>query len=260
MIGALWSAATGMKAQQTNIDVTSNNLANVNTPGFKKGRAEFQDLMYLTAQEAGAPVNTGTTTPVGSQVGMGVREVAIARSFAQGDYQQTDNPYDLTIQGDGFFQVQLGDGSTAYTRDGSFKVDSNGALVTSQGYIVQPAITMPPNAQNVTITSEGIVTARVGDQTQQVGQLQLVSFMNPAGLSAHGQNLFKQTDASGVPQTFNPGQTGTATILQGSLENSNVRIVEEMVNLIVAQRAYEANSKAISTSDEMLGQANNLKR
>jgi flagellar basal-body rod protein FlgG len=249
-----------MNAQQTNIDVTSNNLANVNTVGFKKGRAEFQDLMYMTAAEAGAPVNTGTRTPVGSQVGMGVRSVAIARSFAQGDFQQTDNPYDLTIEGDGFFQVQMGDGSTAYTRDGSFKVDSNGQLVTSEGYIVQPGITVPQNGKNVSVTAEGIVTVNINGQNQQLGQIQLARFTNPEGLTAQGRNLYKPTEASGQPQTFAPGgPDGSSTVRQGSLEGSNVRVVEEMVNLIVAQRAYEANSKSISTADEMLGMANNIK-
>ncbi|HEY9856620.1 MAG TPA: flagellar basal-body rod protein FlgG [Stenomitos sp.] len=261
MLGALWSAATGMKAQQVNIDVTSNNLANVNTPGFKKSRAEFQDLIYHTAAEAGAPVNTGSRTPVGSQVGMGVRSVAIARSYAQGDFIQTENPYDIGIEGDGFFQVQLGDGTISYTRDGSFKVDANGTLVTTEGYILQPNINVPSNSRNVTVTPEGIVTASIDGQVQQLGQLQLVRFVNPAGLTSTGHNLFKPTDASGDPQTFTPGEAGSSTrLLAGSLEGSNVRIVEEMVNLIIAQRAYEANSKAISTSDEMLGQANSLKR
>lgn len=261
MLGALWSAATGMKAQQVNIDVTSNNLANVNTPGYKKGRAEFQDLMYLTAAQAGAPVNTGTKTPVGSQIGMGVRSVAIARSFAQGDYTQTDNPYDLTIEGAGFFQVQMGDGTTAYTRDGGFKVDSGGQLVTSEGYIIQPSITIPNNASNLTITPEGAVTVMIGEQLSEIGRIQLAQFVNPAGLNALGHNLFRQSDASGDAQIFSPGENGNTTkIRQGSLEGSNVRVVEEMVNLIVAQRAYEANSKSISTSDEMLSQANNMKR
>lgn len=261
MIGSLWSAATGMKAQQVNIDVTSNNLANVNTPGFKKSRAEFQDLIYRTAAEAGAPVNTGSRTPVGSQIGMGVRSVAIARSYAQGDFIQTENPFDIGIQGEGFFQVQQGDGTIAYTRDGSFKVDASGTLVTTEGYILQPNITVPSNAQQVNVTAEGIVTASINEQIQQLGQVQLVRFVNPAGLTATGRNLFKPTDASGDPQTFTPGEAGTnSRIMAGSLEGSNVRIVEEMVNLIIAQRAYEANSKAISTSDEMLSQANGLKR
>lgn len=261
MLGSLWSAATGMKAQQVNIDVTSNNLANVNTPGFKKSRAEFQDLIYRTAAEAGAPVNTGSRTPVGSQVGMGVRSVAVARSYAQGDFIQTENPYDLGIEGEGFFQVQLGDGTIAFTRDGSFKVDANGTLVTTEGYILQPNISVPSNARQVNVTPEGIVTASIDDQIQQLGQIQLVRFVNPAGLTSQGHNLFKPTDASGDPQSFTPGEAGShSRILGGALEGSNVRIVEEMVNLIVAQRAYEANSKAISTSDDMLGQANALKR
>ncbi|HEY9900111.1 MAG TPA: flagellar basal-body rod protein FlgG [Pantanalinema sp.] len=261
MLGSLWSAASGMKAQQVNIDVTSNNLANVNTPGFKKARAEFQDLMYRTASEAGAPVNNGTRTPIGSQIGMGVRAVGVARSFAQGDFLQTENPYDMTIEGEGFFQVQMGDGTVAYTRDGGFKVDSNGTLVTSEGFIVQPNISVPQGARQVTVTPEGVVTAMIGEQAQNLGQIQLVRFVNPAGLTAQGRNLFKPTEASGDPQTFAPGEAGAGTrVMQGALENSNVKVVEEMVNLIVAQRAYEANSKSISTADEMLGQANNLKR
>lgn len=264
MLGSLWSAATGMKAQQINIDVCSSNLANVNTPGFKKSRAEFQDLMYLTTREAGAPTNTGTRTPVGSQIGMGVRSVAIARVFSQGDFQQTDNPFDLNISGDGFFQVQLGDGTVAYTRDGGFKTDASGQLVTNEGYLVVPNITLPANAtaENMTITAEGRVTVKGGDGNQQeIGQIQLVRFLNPAGLSGMGHNLFRPTEASGEAQTFTPGEQGSNTRLQsGFLEGANVRVVEEMVNLIVAQRAYEANSKSISTSDEMLNTANQLKR
>jgi len=261
MLGSLWSAASGMKAQQINIDVTANNLANVNTHGFKKARAEFQDLMYLTLREAGTPVNSGTRTPIGSQVGMGVRSVGISRSFAQGDYQQTDNPYDLTIEGDGFFQVQMGDGTIAYTRDGAFKKDSSGQIVTTEGYLVQPSITIPSDAGEVSVSPEGIVTALVNGQQQQFGQLQLVKFQNPEGLKAMGRNLLLANDASGPAQPFAPGEAGSnVRVLAGQLENSNVRVVEEMVNLITAQRAYEANSKSISTSDEMLGQANNLKR
>ncbi len=260
MLGSLWSAASGMKAQQLNIDVTSHNLANVNTAGFKKGRAEFQDLMYRTARAAGAPVNTGSTTPVGMQVGNGVRSVAIARIFSQGDFQQTENPYDLTIEGDGFFQVQTSDGTTAYTRDGTFKVDSQGQLVTSEGYLVQPNVTVPEGAKDVTVSGDGVVTAVVAGNAVQLGEVQIARFVNPAGLSALGQNLFRPTVASGDPMAGAPGVEGMGRILQGYVESSNVRVIEEMVNLIVAQRAYEANSKSIQTADEMLSGANGLKR
>lgn len=260
MLGSLWSAASGMKAQQLNIDVTSHNLANVNTAGFKKGRAEFQDLMYRTAKAAGAPVNTGSVTPVGLQIGNGVRSVAISRIFSQGDFQQTENPYDLTIEGDGFFQVQLPDGTIAFTRDGAFKVDAQGQLVTSEGYLVQPQVTVPQNARDVTISGEGVVTATVDGNPVQLGEIQVAGFVNPAGLLAKGQNLFQPTPASGDPQISAPGVDGMGRILQGYVESSNVRVIEEMVNLIVAQRAYEANSKSIQTADEMLSGANTLKR
>lgn len=260
MIGSLWSAASGMKAQQLNIDVTSNNLANVNTAGFKKGRAEFQDLMYRTARAAGAPVNTGSTTPVGMQVGNGVRTVAISRIFSQGDFQQTENPYDLTVEGEGFFQVQLPDGTTAYTRDGTFKVDAQGQLVTSEGYLLQPNVSVPQNAKDLTISGEGAVTATIDSAAVQLGELQIARFVNPSGLTALGQNLFRPTAASGDPMVGAPGVEGMGRILQGYVESSNVRVMEEMVNLIVAQRAYEANSKSIQTADDMLQGANSLKR
>jgi flagellar basal-body rod protein FlgG len=249
-----------MKAQQLNIDVTSHNLANVNTAGFKKGRAEFQDLMYRTARAAGAPVNTGSTTPVGMQVGNGVRSVAISRIFSQGDFQQTENPYDLTVEGEGFFQVQLPDGTTAYTRDGTFKIDAQGQLVTSEGYLLQPNVTIPQNAKDLTISGEGVVTATIDNNAVQLGELQIARFVNPSGLTALGQNLFRPTAASGDPMASAPGVEGMGRILQGYVESSNVRVIEEMVNLIVAQRAYEANSKSIQTADDMLQGANSLKR
>ncbi len=260
MMGALYSAASGMQAQQLNIDVISNNLANVNTPGFKRQRAEFQDLLYRTATAAGVPVSQGTSTPVGQQVGTGVRPVATTKIFSQGDFEQTGNPLDLTIQGDGFFQIQQNDGTIAYTRDGSFKVDRDGTVVNDEGLPLSPQITIPQDAQNITVSPEGVITAQVNGQQNTIGQISLVRFMNPAGLSSAGGNLLLQTQASGDPQESLPEADGTGSILQGYLEQSNVRVVDEMVNLITAQRAYEANSKAIQTSDTMLSEANQLKQ
>lgn len=260
MMGALYSAASGMKAQQLNTDVTSNNLSNVNTTGYKKARAEFQDLLYRTAAEAGVPVTGGTMTPVGTQIGSGVRSVAITRMFSQGDFTTTDNPLDLVVEGEGFFQVQLPDGTRAYTRDGSFKMDRNGQVLTAEGLPLVPNITIPQGVLRPNVSQEGLVTGNLGGQQVTLGQIQLVRFVNPAGLSSLGHNLFVATAASGEPIEGNPGVEGMGNVLQGYLENSNVRIVDEMVNLIVAQRAYEANSKAITTSDEMLAMANTLKR
>lgn len=260
MMGALWTAATGMRAQQTNIDITSNNLANANTLGYKKVRAEFKDLMYRTARQAGTPMQSGTQMPVGTQVGMGVNNSATARIFSQGDFQQTENPFDLVIEGEGFFQVQRPDGTLAFTRDGSFKTDGNGQLVTSEGLMIVPQITVPPNATNPSVTSEGTITVQVGPNITTVGQISLARFINPAGLTAIGHNLYMPTPASGDPIVGNPNVDGMGTIAQGYIEMSNVKVVEEMINLIIAQRAYEANSKSVQTSDEMLGMANNLRR
>lgn len=260
MMGALYSAASGMKAQQLNIDVISNNLSNVNTTGFKRARAEFQDLLYRTAEEAGVPVSGGTTTPVGTQIGTGTRSVAITRIYSQGDFSKTENPFDLTIEGQGFFQVQLPDGSRGYTRDGTVKVDKNGQLLTSEGHPLIPNITIPQGVHSPSVSPEGIITGTLNGSTATLGQLQIARFANPAGLSSQGHNLLVVSSASGEPVEGSPGTEGLGTILQGFLENSNVRVVDEMVNLIVAQRAYEANSKAIQTSDEMLGMANTLKR
>jgi flagellar basal-body rod protein FlgG len=260
MMGALWTAATGMRAQQTNIDVTSNNLANANTFGYKKVRAEFKDLMYRTAKEAGTPMQSGTQMPVGTQIGMGVRNSATTRMFSQGDFQQTENPLDMVIEGDGFFQVQRADGTMAYSRDGAFKVDGNGQVVTSDGFLVVPQITVPQGSSNLTISSEGTVTVKIGDNISQIGQIQIARFVNPEGLTGMGKNMFQPTVASGQPVIGNPGTDGFGSIQQGYMEMSNVKVVEEMVNLIVAQRAYEANSKSVQTADEMLGMANNLRR
>jgi flagellar basal-body rod protein FlgG len=260
MMGALWTAATGMRAQQTNIDITSNNLANANTFGFKKVRAEFKDLMYRTAKEAGTPMQSGTQMPVGTQIGMGVRNSATNRMFSQGDFQQTENPLDMVIEGDGFFQVQQPDGTLAYTRDGAFKVDGNGQVVTSDGLLVVPQITVPQGSGNLSISAEGAVTVKIGENISQIGQVQLARFINPSGLTAIGKNMFVPTPASGQASVGNPNAEGFGAIQQGYVEMSNVKVVEEMVNLIVAQRAYEANSKSVQTADEMLGMANNLRR
>lgn len=262
MIRALWTSASGMMAQQLNTDVIANNLANVNTTGFKASRADFQDLLYQTIRPAGTSNTSGTQMPVGIQVGHGTRTIAIQKIFTQGDYEETGNPFDMVIEGDGFFQIALPDGSTAYTRAGSFKLDSMGRLVTSDGFLMKDQITIPQEAQDVTITSDGTVQALMPGQTlpQQLGVIELARFPNPAGLSSIGHNLYIATASSGTPITGTPGSNGLGTIVQRSLEMSNVKVVEEMVNLIVAQRAYEINSKAIQTADEMLGIANNLRR
>ena len=262
MIRALYSASSGMQAQQFNLDTIANNLANVNTTGFKKMRVDFQDLLYQTIRAPGTIGAQGTTIPTGVQVGYGARPVATQRIFSQGDYQQTDNPLDLVIEGDGFFQVQRPDGTVAYTRAGAFKKDGTGRVVTSEGYVLQPNVTLPPDAKNVTVGSDGTVSVTLANQTtaQQLGTIQLASFVNPAGLQSVGRNLFTPTQASGPAITGTPGTQGMGTISQGFLELANVKVVEEMVAMITTQRAYEANSKAIQTADDMLGISNNLKR
>jgi flagellar basal-body rod protein FlgG len=262
MIRALWTAASCMTAQQLNNDVIANNLANVNTTGFKRGRVDFQDLMYQTITPAGTSNTSGSQIPVGIQVGHGTRPIAIQRMFAQGDYQETGNPLDLVIEGDGFFQVMMPDGNIAYTRAGSFKQDSQGRIVTSDGFVMKDQISIPQDTLDIAITSDGTVQASLPGQTtpQQLGVIELARFTNPAGLSSIGRNLYMPTAASGTPITGTPGMNGFGTIGQRFLEMSNVKVVEEMVNLIVAQRAYEINSKAIQTADEMLSIANNLRR
>jgi flagellar basal-body rod protein FlgG len=250
-----------MNAQDLNISVISNNLANVNTTGFKKSRAEFQDLLYQTIREAGTPVVDGQNVPVGIQTGHGVRPVAIQKIFSQGDYQQTGNPLDLVIEGDGFFQIQRPDGTIGYTRDGAFKIDATGTIVNGDGFRLEPQITIPEGAENISVGIDGTVTAIVDGQTQQLGQITIVTFINPAGLKNIGRNLYTETVASGAPIGPGvPGLEGRGTIQQGYLEMSNVKVVDEMVAMIIAQRAYEVNSKAITTSDQMLGIASNLKR
>lgn len=263
MIRSLYTAATGMTAQQLTMDVIANNLANVNTTGFKRSRADFQDLLYQNTRAAGTSAAQGAQVPTGIQVGLGTRTAAVERVQSQGDFRQTGNPLDLVIEGSGFFQVQLPDGQIGYTRDGTFKVDSQGRLVTSDGFPLQPEITLPPEAAGrVTIGQDGTIFASLPGQAtpQQLGQIQLANFVNPNGLESVGRNVFRPTAASGTPQTGTPGLQGFGTIGSGFLEMSNVKVVEEMVDMITAQRAYEINSKGIQVSDEMLQIANNLKR
>ena len=262
MMRATWTAASGMNAQQSNMDVISNNLANVNTTGHKKNRAEFQDLMYQTIRQAGADSGPDTQLPTGLQMGHGVRMVATNTIHTQGSFQSTGNPLDVAIEGEGFFQITLPDGTIAYTRDGSFKRDNTGRMTTSEGYLLTPEIVIPDNATDITISGEGRVFAAIPGQNEpeECGQIELTRFTNPSGLASMGKNLFLETAASGVPINSNPGEEGAGTLVQSYLEMSNVQIVEEMVNMIVAQRAYETNSKAITTSDSMLEVANGLKR
>jgi flagellar basal-body rod protein FlgG len=256
---ALWVAKTGLDAQQTRLAVVSNNLANVNTTGFKRSRAVFEDLLYQNVRQVGAQSSQNTQLPSGFALGTGVRPVATEKLFTQGNLVQTSNPLDMAIQGRGFFQVTTPDGSLAYTRDGSFQVDAQGQLVTSNGYILQPAITVPQNTVSVTVGSDGVVSALVAGSTAptQIGNLQLADFINPTGLQPIGENLYRESTASGSPQTGNPGLTGLGTLVQGSVESSNVNVVEELVNMIETQRAYEMNSKAIATADQMLQYVSN---
>lgn len=262
MMRSLYIAATGMEAQKLNIDVISNNLANVNTVGFKRSRADFQDLMYQTLRAAGASSAEGAQIPSGIQVGLGVKPVAVQKIFAQGDFVNTGNPLDMVIEGDGFFQITMPDGTLAYTRAGAFKLNSDGAIVNSDGYLLEPSITIPSNTLTVTVGSDGRITVtQAGSNVPtEIGQIQLAKFINPGGLNSVGKNLFIPTASSGDPTTGNPGLEGMGTVNQGFTEMSNVNIVEEMVNMIVSQRAYEINSKAVQASDEMLQVANNLRR
>ena len=262
MMRALWSAASGMLGQQLHIDVISNNIANVNTTGFKKNRVDFEDLMYQNMKRAGTPVGGGTEIPVNTDVGLGVKVTATPKIFTQGDFMKTDNPLDLVIEGNGFFQVTMPDGTTAYTRDGAFKIDSEGRLVSSDGSVLEPEIVIPENATAVSVSESGqvsVLTAGSNDSTE-VGQIELARFINPAGLSNLGKNLYKPTGASGDAITGTPGLEGFGTLSQGFLEMSNVQIVEEMVKMIIAQRAYEASSQSIKISDDMLRTANGLIR
>jgi flagellar basal-body rod protein FlgG len=262
MMRALYIAATGMAAQQLNIDIISNNLANVNTAGFKKSRGDFQDLLYQTIRMAGAPSGTGTQIPSGIQIGSGVRPASVQRIFTSGDFQNTQNALDLAVEGEGFFQVQLPDGTTGYTRAGAFKKDSSGRIVTSDGFPVEPSISIPSDALNTTISANGTISVlQPGNPLPtEVGTIQLARFSNPSGLNSIGRNLFLPTAASGEVIGGAPGESGFGTIAQGFLEASNVNIAEELVNMIVGQRAYEINSKAIQTADEMMRTANEVKR
>lgn len=254
MIRSLWISKTGLDAQQTKMDVVANNLANVSTNGFKRARAVFEDLLYQTIRQPGAQSSQQTQIPSGLQLGVGVRPVATESIFTQGSLQQTGNSRDVAIQGEGFFQVLMPDGTTAYTRDGAFQSDINGQFVTSSGYVVQPAVTIPPNTLSITIARDGTVSALVpGAQTPiQVGNIQLASFINPAGLQKIGENLYLETASSGVATPNAPGTNGLGLLNQGFVETSNVNVVEELVGMIQTQRAYEINSKSIETSDRML--------
>ncbi len=261
MLRALRTAASGMTAQQLSIDVIAHNLANVNTTGFKKARVDFEDLLYQTVRGAG-PNEAGTTLPAPLQVGHGTKLVATPKIFSQGDSETTDNPLDLLIQGDGFFQVQLPDGTTAYTRDGGFRVDGEGRMVTSNGYALSPEIVLPQDTESVLVGADGKVFARQAgqDSSTELGQLLLARFINPSGLEATGGNLLRLSTASGDPVVGAPGEEGLGTLQQGALERSNVNVVEEMINMIVAQRAFEINSKAVRTAEDILSLVNNLKR
>ena len=259
---ALDIAATGMQAQQTNVEVISNNIANMTTTGFKRQRAEFQDLIYQNLRRVGSnSSDSGSIVPSGAQIGLGVKTAAIYRINEQGNLQQTSNALDLAIQGNGYFQVTLPSGATAYTRDGTFGLAPDGTIVTADGYVVQPGIQVPTNATSVTINTSGQVQATISGQTapQTLGQLQLAAFPNDAGLQAQGGNLFVQTSASGAPVAGTPGSPGFGSVMQGFIETSNVNVVTEITNLITAQRAYEMNSKVITTSDQMLSTLSNLR-
>jgi len=262
MIRGLFTSAAGMTSQQFLIDTIANNLANVNTNGFKKMRVDFQDLLYQTIRPAGSSVDTATRVPSGIQVGHGSRVADTQRIFSQGNFRLTENPLDLVIEGDGFFRLLLADGTEVYTRDGSYTLDENGQMVNSDGYILQPAITIPDDAVDIAVGRDSTVSVRLAGavDTTEVGQILLTDFINPAGLKAIGQNLFEETTASGPPIESTPGIDGLGELASGFLESSNVSVVEELVQLIIGQRAYEVNAKVVQTADEMLQTANNIKR
>lgn len=260
MIRSLWTGTTGMHGQQLNIDVIANNLANVSTTGFKKSKADFQDLLYQTMKVPGSQTSADTESPTGILIGLGVKPAAVTKVFTQGDLIQTENELDIAIEGNGFFQVQMPDGNTGYTRAGAMKIDGDGRLTNSDGYPIIPAITIPDGYTQITIGETGIVSALLSGETEPttLGTIQLAMFTNNAGLLAIGQNLFEESASSGTAQTGNPGDDGFGTLLQTYLEGSNVNIVEEMASMITTQRAYEINSKTIQTSDEMMQTTNQL--
>jgi flagellar basal-body rod protein FlgG len=262
MIRALYTAASGMNAQQTNIDNVAHNLANVNTAGFKKAHIEFEDLVYQETRTPGSPTSTTGEAPIGLEMGLGTRAVGTSRDFASGNLRSTSGPLDIAVEGAGFFQVNTPRGTTAYTRAGAFHRDAQGMLVTTEGYPLEPAITIPANAMSVSISKDGIVSAQIAGQqaTQQLGTIEIATFQNAAGLRPLGGNLFEVTTASGEAQTGAPGADARGTLAQGFIEDSNVSVVEEMVNMILGQRAYEANSRVVRAADEMLSQVNNLVR
>jgi len=262
MIRSLWTSATGMQAQALNLDVISNNLANVNTSGFKKSRAEFQDLLYETLLPAGTSSSQDTEVPAGIQLGHGTRPSSVLKIFSQGNMENTQNELDLAIEGDGFFQITLPNGETAYTRDGAFKLDSGGRIVNSDGFTMEPEIAIPSDAMSISVGLDGTVSVlQAGESTpSEIGTIELARFINPAGLISMGKNLFIPSEASGNEMTGTAGEDGLGTLAQGFLEMSNVSVVDEMVNMITAQRAYESNSKAIQAADDMLQLANNVKR
>ena len=257
---SLWTSTTGMSAQNLNMDVIANNLANVSTTGFKKSRADFQDLLYQIMKVPGSPTSADTKSPTGIQVGLGVKPAAITKIFTTGDIVQTQNTLDVAIEGQGFFQVLLPDGNTAYTRAGNLKLDGEGRITTSDGYPIQPEITIPEDAREVTIADTGVVSAILGSDTTstELGNLDLVDFINESGLIAIGRNLFRETEASGAAIVGTPGTNGIGTLLQGYIEQSNVNLVEEMTQMITTQRAYEINSNVITTSDEMMQTVTNM--
>lgn len=259
MNGALWVAKTGLDAQQTRMQVISNNLANANTNGFKRSRAVFEDLMYQNIRQVGGQTSQQTRNVSGVNLGTGVRMVATEKLFTQGSIAQTQNQFNLAIQGQGMFQVQMPDGTTAYTRDGGFQMNQDGQIVTVSGYPIEPSITIPANVVSVSIGNDGVVSAQVAGQTvpSQIGQVVLADFINPTGLQPVGENLFTETATSGAPGTAAPGQGGLGQLIQGALETSNVNVVEELVSMIETQRSYEMNSKAISSADQMLQYLNN---
>ncbi len=262
MIRSLWTSATGMKAQALNLDVIANNLANVSTAGFKKSRAEFQDLLYESIRPPGTPSSQDTQVPTGIQLGHGTRPSTVLKIFTQGDMEHTKNELDLAIEGDGFFQIAMPSGETAFTRDGGFKLDSEGRIVNADGFALEPEISIPTDAVSISVGMDGTVSVMQAGETTptEVGTVELARFVNPAGLISMGRNLYINSEASGDEMIGTAGEDGLGTIAQGFLEMSNVTVVEEMVNMITAQRAYEANSKSIQTADEMLALANNVKR